>query len=155
MPKIVPTYDNNLKLRIESKVIRNSDNQCSLWTGCKTKFGHGVIKIKGVMYYVHRIVFFNTYPDEKQNLIVMHICDNPACCRIDHLRAGTKAMNNTDRAVKGRNSDQRGSKNHMFKISEEIVLKIKELYNTGIYTFEDIAQKLGISESSACRKYNH
>lgn len=37
----------------------------------------------------------------------MHTCDNPPCVNLDHLRLGTIAENNADRAAKGRSARNR------------------------------------------------
>lgn len=39
--------------------------------------------------------------------IVLHRCDNPKCCRPDHLQIGTIADNNHDRDAKGRTVTRR------------------------------------------------
>lgn len=55
--------------------------------------------------YVHRLAFYfehGRWPDN-----ALHKCDNPPCCRPDHLWDGTKAENNRDMVAKGRHWSQK------------------------------------------------
>jgi len=66
-------------------------------------------------------------------MVVMHKCDNPPCFRIDHLRIGTVAENNADRAAKGRSHrntnplwlHKQGEKHSQAKLTEVEVAQIK------------------------------
>lgn len=75
---------------------------------------------------------------------VCHTCDNPICCRIDHLWIGTAAQNSQDRDRKGRARDSRGEKQGATKLTESQVREI--------LASNDIARRLaprfGISEQS-------
>ena len=40
----------------------------------------------------------------------MHLCDNPPCYNVNHLKVGTTAENNADMARKGRSRNQNSKK---------------------------------------------
>lgn len=51
----------------------------------------------------------------------------------NNLFLGTLADNNRDRAKKGRNRDQRGTKHNMAKLNEQDVKDIRWLYASGLF----------------------
>ena len=50
----------------------------------------------------HRLAWEVAHSPIPEGMVVMHICDNPACCNLEHLKLGTRAENNRDRLKKGR-----------------------------------------------------
>ena len=79
---------------------------CLEWTGEKSHNGYGRFRydINGIAYrwQAHRLVYTvykGLIPD---GLVVMHACDNPSCCAIEHLSVGTSKENRQDAARKGR-----------------------------------------------------
>lgn len=79
-------------------------------------YGDIHVKIDGKYrhFKVHRVVFmlFNNC-DLSANDIVMHSCDNPACCNPRHLSKGTHADNIQDKVNKGRQA--KGINNGRYK----------------------------------------
>jgi hypothetical protein len=81
--------------------------QCWPWTGSVEAKGYGTIKVAGKIQKAHRVAYVLTYgniSDDKP--MVCHHCDNPPCCRPDHLFAGTCQDNAKDMAAKGRAAAQ-------------------------------------------------
>ncbi len=86
------------------------DTPCVLWQGAVDHYGYGSIK----QYFpdgsrrtvkVHRWIMEQAegrllLPQET----ILHLCDNPPCFRVSHLRVGTIAENNADARAKGRAS---------------------------------------------------
>jgi len=67
--------------------------------------GEGYARVKvdgkwkqGSRHLIERVEGRSLAPDEH----VMHLCDNPACIRYDHLRVGTRSDNMLDMEAKGR-----------------------------------------------------
>lgn len=91
--------------RINKKLLKDEKTGCLNWTGTKTWFGYGQIHLDKKNRYVHRVVYchINKIPITTK-LIIRHKCDNPSCCNIEHLIAGTQKENIQD--IKDRNRHQ-------------------------------------------------
>ncbi len=55
----------------------------------------------------HRAMWAAVHGAIPKSKIILHRCDNPKCCRPDHLQVGTLADNNRDRDAKGRTVTRR------------------------------------------------
>jgi hypothetical protein len=87
--------------RFWSKVIRTQS--CWVWAGCRTAFGHGQLTALNQTLYAHRTAWeLHHGVPVPAGMVVMHVCDNPACVRPDHLRVGTQQDNQADCDAKGR-----------------------------------------------------
>lgn len=91
--------------RFWSKVDKAGD--CWLWTASKRHKGYGAFvwadkNGRVVQGRAHRFAWIVTNGDIPDGLCALHVCDNPACVRPDHLFLGTKGDNNRDMIKKGR-----------------------------------------------------
>jgi hypothetical protein len=86
--------------RFWSRLDRSS-GECWEWTGSKASAGYGTVRIRGQYFSTHALAFMLTH-GRRANGVVMHTCDNRACCRPDHLREGSQADNIRDAVLKGR-----------------------------------------------------
>ena len=111
----------------------------------------------------HRFAYAVTTGPVPAGLVVMHTCDNPPCCNPAHLRVGTVAENNADRAAKGRSAAgdrhptrtnpelwaperrARGEAHGRRKLSEVEVITIRELYAAGVYQ-GTLSRDFGVSQ---------
>lgn len=77
--------------------------------------------------------------------LVMHDCDNPACCNPEHFVVGTNDENMADMAAKGRAArrTQRGELNAGAKITEDDVRAIRADKRPNVR----VAPDFGISHS--------
>jgi hypothetical protein len=155
---------NPIQKRILSNIIEEAgplESPCWLWQGYRMWKGYGHIQIKGSPKRVHRIayeVFVDSIP---KKLLVLHRCDNPACCNPQHLFVGTQKQNIADSLSKKRFSV--GPKNGMFgrkgpthpcynngkpkRLTVEKVRSIFSLYRQGRMQ-KDIAKSFGISRQT-------
>ena len=67
-----------------------------------SKDGGGYCRVlrEGYRWKLHRWVWYQETGEIPE--VVMHLCDNPCCANLSHLKAGTVADNNDDKISKGR-----------------------------------------------------
>ena len=150
MPKVyrpLPPLSEADKVRFESKVERPEEG-CHLYTAGKDSDGYGLFKYAKRTVGAHRVAWITAFdrpiPD---GMCVIHKCDVPACCRLDHLRLGTNAENTQDRHRKGRNAA--GERHGRAKLTDEKVRQIRQL--TDQLSDRKIAKLVGIHHSIVWR----
>lgn len=78
---------------------------CWEWPGQRTSGGYGTLRKGGrdqSTAYSHRLSYTINIGPIPEGMVVCHRCDNPPCCRPDHLFLGTQAENVADKIAKGR-----------------------------------------------------
>lgn len=89
-----------------SKVDQKGPMDCWPWLASCNKDGYGQFWIGYTMVPAHRYAY--VYKSEKkldEKVMILHHCDNPACCNPNHLFEGNALDNARDRVSKGRNGD--------------------------------------------------
>lgn len=92
--------------RLRDHVVINKGTDCHEWQAAKSLTNYGYFTIRGPNgkknYYVHRAVYKHNYGEIPDGKIIMHKCDNPCCCNINHLLMGTRKDNQSDMVRKNR-----------------------------------------------------
>lgn len=108
------------------------EGDCLVWTASRNRHGYGRLVVgltsrgNKRMELAHRIAWVLAHPDDSiDGLCICHHCDNPPCCRVDHLFAGTHADNMRDRDAKGRQARCLGEQNSRAKLKEGNILEIR------------------------------
>lgn len=87
--------------RFWEKVDQRGDG-CWEWTAALDTNGYGHFIIEGRNHAASRVAWMLTHGPIDAGLFVCHRCDNPPCCRPDHLFLGTALDNARDAVAKGR-----------------------------------------------------
>lgn len=128
--------DQEAKERFWSKVDIGDPDECWEWRRVETT-GYGCWRYKGKNYRVHRVAFMLKAGPIPEDKLVLHLCHNPACCNVAHLRIGTQKQNMMHAQRRGSLQNQaRGENNGGSKLKELDVHEIRRLYKTG-----DISQR--------------
>jgi hypothetical protein len=75
--------------------------KCLCWTGMSIQDGYGQIHTLHSTVLAHRLAWI-VERGAIGDHVVMHLCDNPSCCDVSHLRLGSHRENADDRTRKGR-----------------------------------------------------
>lgn len=132
-----------------SKVaIQKDKNKCWEWQGARNTKGYGNLRINKNYTHAHRVAWETTNFPIPAGYLVMHLCDNPACCNPSHLVLGTVQTNTCDMLIKNRQGFHKnratGTRNANAKLTDDIVRDIKAFYPTK--NQYQLADKYGVSQ---------
>ena len=142
--------------RFWNKVDIRGPDDCWEWTGGRSqtrrKETYGLFRIykdKG-MRSTHRVAWELVYGPIPKGLCVLHSCDNPLCCNSEHLFLGTQQDNVDDMFRKGRDYHRGvpGEQHPRAKLTNEKVLKIRELYQIGFGSQRQLGRLFGVSQAT-------
>lgn len=88
-----PEYLGELLTRIENSY-KVKENGCWEWTKGKFPYGYGKVSVKHKALGAHRIHYQLTKGQVSDDLVIDHLCRNPACINPEHLEAVTQWENN-------------------------------------------------------------
>lgn len=133
--------------RLENYVDKTGD--CWIWTKNTYKYGYGRLSIgKSKQIRAHRYMYEKTYGVIPNGMNVLHSCDNPRCIKPEHLFLGTQKDNVTDMMKKRRGGYKsfKGEEHSNSKLKDTDIIKIKEMWSSGLFLQREIAKELGISQ---------
>ena len=85
-----------LMTRVDKK-----ESGCIEWCGSAQPSGYGKVKVGNRYYSAHRLIYELTVGPIPEGMYLLHSCDNPKCCNVEHLRPGTQKENIQEAADKG------------------------------------------------------
>jgi hypothetical protein len=135
------------KARLWAHVIADGDG-CWEYDNCYPTVGYGMIASGGgkpAYIYAHRLSYEIWNGPIPKDLWVLHKCDNPSCCRPDHLYLGTAVENGRDQRVRGRSPH--GAGHYRAKLSDEDVAEIRRLGTKGGVSHKAIALRFNVQRS--------
>lgn len=137
----------DLLTRFWSKVDKSGD--CWVWTGARSSNGYGHLWVGPTSQGAHRLSYELAHGPIPGRLLVCHKCDNRPCVNPDHLFLGTWKDNETDCENKGRTRKvgPKGIRSRHAKLTDAIVLEIRNRYAQGGISYEAIGRSYGVTQS--------
>jgi hypothetical protein len=132
--------------RFWSKVDMSNRGGCWNWTASISKNGYGSFKLFGKAMTTSRVAYWIGHGQQPGDMMVLHKCDNRACCNPDHLYLGDVKQNSRDMMERGRHrtGPVRGEQNGNAKLTEEDVRKIRRMIQDGERN-QEIAARFGVT----------
>lgn len=131
-----------------------NENGCHICTS-HSKDKQGYIKIsRDGFWRLHRWLYWKNTGEKPE--VVMHTCDNPSCINMEHLKAGAQKENVQDIFSKNRRC-MKGENNPANKLMESDIKRIRTLYETGKYSYNDIGLMYNITRQNVyriCKRLN-
>lgn len=120
-------------------------DDCMPWPFGKYKNGYGMVAIKQVKFYAHRLSYIIVHGSIPTGKRILHSCDNPPCFNPRHLRSGS-AKDNTQDAI-ARKRMHCGERSGPSKLKDADIAMIR----SGQYTAHDMAIRFGVSYATIRR----
>lgn len=127
---------------------------CLEWQGSTNEHGYGSIRVNKKLIKAHRFAYELAYGPIPDGMDVLHHCDNPPCCRPDHLFRGTAADNGRDMVAKGRHGSWRhpeqmvrGERHHQAKLTAQQVTEIRRCAQAP-RSISGLAREYGMSRAA-------
>jgi len=132
---------------------------CRLWQGPVDRYGYGRKRVqrrdgKWEPVTMHRWTMTQVMGRPlRQTEVVLHLCDNRLCYRVDHLKIGTVKENNADMVAKRRNSRPpvngfKGEDHPSARLTEDDVREIRRLWATGEHSQHALAKQFGVKNAA-------
>ena len=123
---MTPREHQSIAERFWSKTTATPMNGCILWSGAKTgrHKDRGYFAIHRKPRLSHRVIYelaLGAIPDGK---VLMHICDNGLCMKLQHLDVGTQKQNIQDASNKGRLIGNRTHFRPLRKVTQDDIAAI-------------------------------
>jgi len=103
---------------------------------------------------IHRLVAIAFIINDGNKKQVNHIDGNKINNNVDNLEWVTDSENQKHSYDIGLKVGRKGTSHHNCKITEETVIKIRELWNTGEYVQREIAEIIGINTNNVWKIIN-
>lgn len=99
-------YDKQTLERLKKFIHVDEETGCHIWTGARDKNGYGKTNYHSKDIRAHRLIYQLVRGNLSKDKFILHKCDRPSCCNIDHLVEGTPKDNMVDKVRKGRLRNQ-------------------------------------------------
>lgn len=157
LPEAVLDHRDRFWLSVE---VRGLD-ECWEWKGKPQKFSYPRFGFERKKVLASHVAYLLTRGEDPHPLNVLHSCDNSMCVNPCHLRRGTLAENNRERAARGRSatgdrhgsrtcpeSRPRGEKHPGAKLTPSRIAEAREIYDKGGVSLRKLASGYGVSHAA-------
>jgi len=130
--------------RFLSKINRRSETECWEWTAGKES-GYGRFRVggrDGKAYIATRLMWRLVHGTDPAGQLILHTCDNRACCNPAHLFIGSDTDNSRDREAKGRGNHARGQEHGLTSLTDEDVVHIYQSSES----HAELGRRYGVSD---------
>lgn len=103
----------------------------------------------------HREMFRHSCEPLTSKDVVRHTCDNRACCNPHHLIKGSQKDNVRDCVDRGRFPDRAGERNGRALLNKQIVLDIRKIYSSGMWSYGLLSQLFDIPRPTIAHIIRH
>jgi hypothetical protein len=141
----VPMRKRGRKPKAFDSLIQRGEG-CWLWVGGKNRDGYGTYYVDGLRKMAHRHAWELVNGPIPSGMVLLHECDQPACCNPAHLRVGTHAENIADKVQKSRQA--KGERTAQSVLTTEQVLEMRRLYKFRVVTYKMLAVQFGVCKDT-------
>lgn len=113
--------------RLWARINVRSGGGCWEYSGFQSASGHCQFKMPTRSAGAHRAAYESTHGPIEDGWLVLHKCDNPPCCRPDHLYLGDAKQNAKDREDRGRGNRRIGENHGRAKLTLADVKEIRKV----------------------------
>jgi hypothetical protein len=128
------------------QLVENEVTGCFEFTGPQNGVGYGLLCWEGQVTLAHRYAWEMVFGKIPPRLQACHRCDNPACALPEHLFLGDYQANSDDKVAKRRHGF--GERSGKAILSEEDVVKVRDLLRTKRHSTVQIGEMFGVSRST-------
>jgi hypothetical protein len=126
-------------------------NGCIVWTKARSPWGYGRLRRGGRaagITHTHRAAWELANGPIPDGLFVLHRCDNPPCCNVEHLFLGTLEDNTQDMLAKGRCRALKGAQHPDARLTDAQVADLRRMAPT-VGNYAELGRRFGISKQYA------
>lgn len=130
------------------EIVFNSGRQtgCINWPFSARETGYGQIFINGIRTTAHRVICVWENGPPTTGHQAAHECGNRRCCNPSHIKWKTPKENGEDKIVHG--THMQGSQIYNAKLTDEIVISIRDEYLLGKSTMLAMASRYNVTLST-------
>jgi hypothetical protein len=128
---------------------KRGKDACWPWRGKPDPMGYGKKHLftLGRSVGAHRAAFAFFHVVEPGDGFVCHHCDNPICCRPDHLYLGDAQTNSDDRVSRDRVRFATGERASSAKLTQEQAEELRALFQQGVPN-RDLQKMFGLASGN-------
>lgn len=139
----------SFKLTHEENFLRfplMKEGECEVWTRSRDEHGYGRIGgYRAGTRFAHRVAMEIAIGRRLlEEEFVLHTCDNPPCCKRQHLYIGDQPQNVEDARLRDR--VQHGEKHWKRRLTEDDVRQIREW--AGYMSQREMGRRLGVHDNT-------